>query len=174
MPESGPFQTDTTPFLPTIAAGLRWLYETEQPDDAVLQHHGLPLPAVENRRFSFCPRGWAGHVVVVVEVAKVEWGRPYEPPRNPLAPDELDALTAALANFGARVVSTWNGHPAVTGSLALARRANPTLRASVQRYFDQCPRHRTVFCGSNFGCTWYRDGYARVVKPTAPARLQHS
>lgn len=174
MPESKPPQLAMTPFLPTITAGLRWVYETEQPGDAVLQHHGLSLPVVENRRFSFCPTGWAEHVVIVVSVAKVELGGPYEPPRNPLAPDELVAVTAALADLGADVVKTWNGHPSITGSLALTRPAHPSLVAAVKRYHAGCPQHRTVFCGSKVGCSWYRDGYARIVQPIAPARLQHS
>lgn len=40
---------------PTLAAGLVWLYETEQPCDALVQPQGIALPAVADRRFIFVP-----------------------------------------------------------------------------------------------------------------------
>lgn len=153
-----------------LRAGLAWLYDTEQPGDAVLQHHGLGVPGgtVDNRSFTFVPVGWRRHVVVVVNVVKVEWGEQYgEGPRNPLGRDELTEITAELARLGAEVVTTWNGHPGVTGSLALSRPAHPTLGVAVDRYLKGCPTHLTTLCGSGWSCTWYSDGFAKVVRPSA-------
>lgn len=152
-----------------LAAGLAWLYDTAQPDGAILQHHGASLPPVGNRRYRFIPAGWDGRAIVVVEVANVEWTTQgdQEVVANPLEPDELDRLTADLADLGAEVIHTWNGHPAITGSLALKRPAHPTLLAAVNRCRAGCPDHSGPLC-SWAGCRWYPDGYARVVMPALP------
>lgn len=146
--------------LPVVRSGLRWVYETEQPDSAVLQHHGEGLPSVANRNVSFCPVGWARHVVVVLAVSKVEYGPgPGCRPENPLARGELEAFAGLLRQLGQRVVKTWNGHPWVSGSVALGRPAHPSLVAAVQRYHAGCPRHGGVFCR----CGWYGDGNSDLV-----------
>jgi hypothetical protein len=153
----------------TLTAGLRWLFDTEQPEGAVLQHHGVVLPGGDTRRFGFCPAGWAGRAIVTVDVVDVQWKfqRGHKVPANPLRPDELDDLTAQLAALGADVVNTWNGHPGITGSLALARPAHPSLLAAVNRYRAGCltrpgPGSDTgVFCK----CGWYAKGYALVIQP---------
>lgn len=154
-----------------LAAGLAWLYDTPQPDGAILQHHGASLPPVGNRWFRFIPSGWGGRVVVVVDVAKVEWidngPNDLATPANPLEPDELDWLTCELAVLGVEVVHTWNGHPAITGSLALARPAHPSLLAAVERYRAGCPEHSGPLCSWG-GCPWYGDGNALVVMPALP------
>ena len=148
----------------TLEIGLRWLYRTEQPAGAVLQHHGMPLPATGNRKLRFCPAGANGRPVVVINVVNVEWGDPGQGPANPLAAGELEALAAAIAHTGTPVAQTWNGHPGITGSVGLAHRAHPTLRAAVDRYRAGCPQHHTVFC-SRQGCSWYRDGNAKARYP---------
>lgn len=153
-----------------LAAGLRWLLDTEQPEDAVIIHHGENMAGEGNRRFSFFPAGWDGRAIIAVGVARVEWiaindkDRGYDKaPANPLEPDELERLSATITALGEAVVSTWNGYPATTGSLALARPAHPSLRAAVQRYKAGCPEHpdNYVFCE----CGWYRQGYAQLIRP---------
>lgn len=150
-----------------LDAGLHWLYETAQPDDAHAQHHGdtIGLPAA-NRYYGFCPSGAEGLPVVVVNVAKPEL-RPYEPPLNPLAPDELSDLARELEARGFAVRTTWNGHPAITGSVGLVRPAHPTLLAAVDRYRAGCLDHpkRSVFCD----CEAWRAGFRRVVPLRADA-----
>jgi hypothetical protein len=156
---------------PTLAAGLCWLYDTEQPSDATIQHHGAGLPSVANRRLRFCPQGWEGHPVVVIDVAHVEWDGPYLPAKNPLAAGELDAVATLIAETASPVVGIWNGHPAITGSVALSRPAHPTLVGAVNRYRAGCPEHSTVFCTSE-GCTWYRAGHAKIIHPISPRPVQ--
>lgn len=148
-----------------LAAGLRWLYDTEQPEGAILQSNSGATTVAGNRRFMFGPCGWASRPVVVVDVVHVEWtgdGRDGRP-ANPLLPGELDDLTASLAALGADVAATWNGHPGTTGSLGLARLAHPTLLAAAHRYTAGCPDHpnRGVFCD----CGWYANGYRLIVRP---------
>ena len=70
----------------------------------------------------------------MVDVAHVEWGRTDTSCRYPLAADELDAFNAALSDLGAEVIRTWNGHPAIPGSLALKQPAHPTLAAAVRQH----------------------------------------
>ncbi|WP_331445831.1 hypothetical protein [Streptomyces xanthochromogenes] len=122
------------PDLDTVlTTGLRWLYETEQPDNAWQQHHGLLLNAsATNRRYSFIPANDWKRVVVVVDVAEIAWidNGPNElkTPANPLEPGELDTLAASLRALGCEATGTWNGHPRTTGSVGLARPAPSTTR----------------------------------------------
>jgi hypothetical protein len=160
---SGAGAMDVDRLQATVDAGLAWLYDTEQPDTAILQHHGVPLPAVGNRRLSFCPVGFNRQPVVVVNVVTVTYIEDSLRPHNPLAAGELEAL-AALIGRSAPVSTTWNGHPAATGSIGLARPAHPSLVAAVTRYHARCPEHDSVFC-SRTGCGWYRDGHRTVIYP---------
>ncbi|MDX3230568.1 hypothetical protein [Streptomyces sp. ME19-01-6] len=151
-----------------LDAGLRWLFETEQPADAWAQHHGEMIPADGNRTYSFVPVGARQHPVVVVDVAKVEWinngPNQLQTPANPLEPGELQALAAELERRGFAVEATWNGSPgAITGSVGLARPAHPTQVAAVERYHAGCQQHprRSVFCE----CEAWLAGFRRVVQP---------
>lgn len=156
--------TDLAAILDT---GLNWLYDTTQPDDAHQQHHGITIghPAA-NRYYGFCPTGAENLPVVTVNVAKVEY-RDYEPPVNPLEPGELFDLAQELEARGYTVRTTWNGHPAVTGSVSLVQPAHPTLVAAVQRYHRGCTVHpeRSVFCDCD---AWTAEG-RRIVRPAQPA-----
>lgn len=143
-----------------LRRGLHWLYNTEQPDDAVLQHHGETLRSQPNRKLTFIPTsGLAGHTVIVVAVDSVEYGpTPQRRCLNPLDAGELLAFAELLADLGEGVVRTWNGHPHFAGSLALTRPAHPSLRAAVRRYHTGCPTHQSVFCN----CGWYAAGNRRL------------
>lgn len=162
-------RSDTVTTLDTVlTAGLRWLYDTEQPDTAWQGHHGLllPLPAA-NRLYAFAPANDWKDPVVVVDVAKIEWidNGPNElaTPANPLETGELDALADQLRTLGVEVASTWNGHPLTSGSIGLARPAHPSLVAAVDRYRAGCLAHpqRSVFCD----CDDWRAGFTRIVRP---------
>lgn len=158
------------PISPELAAildsGLAWLYDTEQPDSAHHQHHGVTLALPdENRLYGFCPTGDENLPVVWVEVAKPEL-QPYGPPLNPLAPDELFDLAQELERRSYTVRTTWNGHPGTGGSVGLARPAHPTLIAAVECYRRGCTAHpdRSVFCD----CEAWRAGFRRIVPPVRP------
>lgn len=151
---------DVRQHIPVLLSGLEWLYETHQSGEAVLQHHGEGLASTGNRSVSFTPLGWCGRVVIVVDVAHVEYasGR-LGLPSNPLVAGELEAFAALLTDLGHSITKAWNGHPAVTGSLALARPAHPTMAAAVRRYLAGCLHHGgSVSCR----CGWYADGYSRI------------
>ncbi|MGW3400764.1 hypothetical protein [Streptomyces zhihengii] len=157
--------TDRT-LAEVLDAGLGWLFDTVQPDDAHQQHHGITIGLPHaNRIYGFCPTGAANLPVVVVDVAKPEL-RPYALPLNPLGPDELFDLSSEMERRGFKVRKTWNGHPAVSGSVGLARTAHPTLVAAVARYHRGCTVHpaRSVFCG----CEHWRAEGARVIRPVLP------
>jgi hypothetical protein len=150
-----------------LRAGLVWLYSTEQPGDALIQHHGVDAGAVGNRRYKFMPRGSDRLPVVVVNVAATVRNERTSDLQNPLGERELDDLadvvTRVGAEFGAVATQTWNGHPAHTGSVQLGTPAHPSLLAAVDRYHRGCPEHRpsSVFCG----CGWYQAGHGRMVLP---------
>ncbi|MFE7106597.1 hypothetical protein ACFU98_35155 [Streptomyces sp. NPDC057575] len=157
--------TDLDTFL---TAGLRWLYETGQPDNAWQGHHGLLLRApAANRLYSFIPANDWKRPVVAVDVAKIEWidNGPNElkTPANPLAAGELESLAAELRSLGYEFTATWNGYPQTTGSVGLARPAHPSLLAAVDRYHAGCLVHpkRSVFCD----CDAWREGFTRIIRP---------
>ncbi|MFE9363711.1 hypothetical protein ACFYNN_13020 [Streptomyces sp. NPDC006978] len=164
-------RSDMTELDTILTAGLHWLYETEQPNDAWL-HRGLLLTApTANRLYGFIPANDWKRVVVAVDVAKIEWidngPNDLKTPANPLGVGELDALAAALRALGFEVTSTWNGHPQTTGSVGLTRTAHPSLLAAVDRYHAGCLVHpkSSVFCD----CDAWRDGFNRIVQPELAA-----
>jgi len=157
--------------LAVLAAGLRWLYEVEQPVGAILQHHGAGLqPVVAARRYRAAPAGWADLPVISVEVVGQRWigtGRTYRC-ENPLeGRDEMAEIAAAIESLGVLVRRLWNGgEGAVHASFSLARPAHPSLVAAVHRYRAGCPEHGGVFCGTGL-CGWWPDGHALAVRPDA-------
>lgn len=148
-----------------LRAGLDWLFNVEQPADAIHQHLGRTSPTVGNRKYGFSPSGFPNGPVVSVEVVDTdyEFGVGH---RAVIAPDELNQLTAALHALGRPVAETWNGHPGITGSAGLTGTAHPTLLAAVSRYQAGCPTHpdKGVFCK----CAAWRDSFLRAVPPTWP------
>jgi hypothetical protein len=155
----------------SLAAGLRWLYDTEQPDGALLRTGGPILRTDDNRTLGFAPVSALLRPVVILDVTKVEWidRGPYDlkEPANPLAPGELEALAERIVALGFDISGTWNGHPGITGSVGLKRPAHPSLLAAVELYRAGCPEHpqRSVFCD----CGWYAAGHALITQPPAAA-----
>ncbi len=155
-------------FRAALAAGLAWIYETEQPDDAIPAIHGYSTQ-VADRILRFIGAGYEGRPVVVVDVAEPVYAHP-GPSADLLNPlggaAEMDALAAAIRAAGREVGHWWNGM-GTTGSVGLATPAHPSLLAGLRRYSAQCPTHRSVFCSAN-GCTWLRDGLRRTAQPAWP------
>lgn len=145
--------------------GLKWLFHIEQPDGALISHHGVTLGADNNRRYSFTPYGYDNHPVVVASVADVKYidRKEFREFTNPIAPDELDQLSADLTAMGFGVAKTWNGHPGITGSVGLKQTAHPTLLAAVGNYQAGCQQHpgKSVFCD----CGWRDAGDNLIITP---------
>lgn len=158
-----------------VRAALAWLYDTEQPGDAWLQHHGVGIrPPDADRTVSAVPAGMGGvawgRPVLALEVVNPRYRADDSPGHwdvlNGFRAGELDAFADLVEQQGRRVVDRWNGQPlARSGSLALADRAHPSLLAAVGRYHAGCPDHATPLCSWD-GCDWYRRGWARVVRPS--------
>ncbi|MGA5869295.1 hypothetical protein [Streptomyces cinereoruber] len=149
-----------------LTLALHWLYETEQPDDAWMTHHGQWIPVTGNRHLTVTPTGAENLPVIVVNVSQQTWTKGPDRdmwPGNPVAPDELPRLAAELERRGYAVRSTWNGFPAHTGSVGLVRPAHPSQVAAVARYRAGCLEHpeRSVFCE----CDAWRAGFRRAVGP---------
>lgn len=153
-----------------LAAGLTWLYDTVQPDDAITSHHGY-CTLGGDRCLRFIPRGgYPGGPVIVINVVQPR----YEGPdhnrvlTNPLGGStEMLAWAGVLAELGREVSTWWNGD-GETGSVQLVQLAHPTLRRAADNYRQGCPKHRSPLCDWD-GCRWFRDGEARLVKPAWPA-----
>ncbi|MGW5003301.1 hypothetical protein ACWEP8_37235 [Streptomyces hydrogenans] len=149
-----------------LTAGLRWLYDTEQPDNAWMQHHSQQIHAAGNRFLAFAPTSNVALPIVVIGVTKPTWkDGPHGPtvPANPLTPTELPYLAAELERNGYAVRSTWNGFPGHTGSVGLVRPAHLSQVAAVDRYRAGCQEHpaRSVFCE----CDAWRAGFDRAAPP---------
>lgn len=156
------------PLHAALTAGLHWLYDTEQPDDAWMQHLGQPIYATDNRRLTFAPVGADNLPVIVLDVSWPLWTKHPSgdmAPGNPLAPTELPRLAAELEHRGFEVRSTWNGFPAHSGSVGLVQPARPSQCAAVERYRAGCLLHpeRSVFCE----CVPWRAGFRRAIYPSA-------
>jgi hypothetical protein len=152
-----------------LAAGIRWLYGTEQPDGAIQQHLGISIPDVPaNRLYGFCPSGSGALPVVSVQVSRPVFSRPgpYGEIVNGIGLHELDDIRAELAVLDVEVSHTWNGHPGISGSLGLTVEAHPSLLAAVARYRAGCPNHPGKILCSWDGCPWFGTGDALIVRPT--------
>ncbi|MGD9989399.1 hypothetical protein [Pseudonocardia sp.] len=140
-----------------LDAGLRWLFDTEQPDNA-LAPFAASLDAAE-RHLTFNP---AWHPI----------GQPARPriwlstwPITELSDRELVAFKRALA---ARVPV--HSTPARDGWL-LARDAHPSLLAAVGRHYDPgCPEHGNRQCELRDDCPWRPEGRAALRPPAVVGR----
>lgn len=152
-----------------IAEGIRWLYEVKQPDGAIIQHHGIHSPVVDDLVLDFCPLGYP---VIVVNRARPRWSsRILE---NPLTPAEVLRVLAAISAAGKQVSEAWNGAGLETGSFRLTEHVEAP---AVARYRAGCPTHKSAFCRwlaiktAKKACTWYADGYARIIQPDWAAQV---
>lgn len=158
-----------------LAAGLRWIFDTEQPDGAMVSYHGYSR-LVDDVVYGFCGRGADDLPVVTLNRLAPIYGD--DDLLNPLTSDELLPVPVLLLRLGHPANRFWNSaDPAAlrgdTGSFGLAQPAHPSLIAALDRYRAGCPVHHTVFCGApgQQECTWLRDGYARAVLPTWPVEV---
>lgn len=165
---------DGLPLDEALDRGLDWLLRTEQPEGAVLSHHGDSLKCHDNRRLSFVPAGSrdGNCPVIVLEVRAprrretthdrplASWG---------LAPHEIYDLVKRLNERGHDVTSTWNGFPASTGSVALGNdRLHPTMAAALANYRKGCAAHGgSVFCN----CDLFREGFSRLKPLRSPREV---
>ena len=157
---------------PAVAAGIWWLYTARQPDAAICTHHGITLHA-DRFGLQFCPQGYDGTPVVVLDVAEPQYrdegpdrNRPVRVLINPLTAVEMEGLRHLLAALGHPAVGEWNGAGMESGSLRLGTLPTKTLTEACRRYLRGCPEHGSVFCGRDErDCSWLRDGYAQLVRP---------
>ncbi|MEU9405556.1 hypothetical protein AB0E08_07615 [Streptomyces sp. NPDC048281] len=168
-------ETTTSKRQNALAAGLTWLFETEQPKGAMSSHLGESVRDQDgNRLYRFVPRGsGSGRVpVVVVNVLNKKYGDRSQHSEliNGLEADEMDAVAADLEALGYTVIDRWNGAPGgESGSLALEGTAHPSLLAAVNLRGDGCTNngdeHQTgsVFCG----CGWAVTGRQLLIRPEA-------
>lgn len=155
-----------------LRAGLRWLYATSQPADAVVERRGARL-TTRDRVVRFVPISDTGNPLIVVDLLGVHWGiGAPNPALNSLPPHELPSLAAELAALG--ISSGAQHHHAVTGTIVLDVPAHRTLIDAVHRYDRGCPRHGTQVCeapvpGGGQACTWHSDGHRRAIWPRVQA-----
>lgn len=162
-----------------LALGLDWLYQTEQPDDAIaignnwpyattqpttaVAHHGVYAPDTDGRLFQFIPWAWRGQPVIVVNARGMHAAGDGLHTANRLAPGELDALAAYLELLGYPVEKTW-ATSSMSGNVELTATAHPSLIAAAERYFEDCPHHQSLLCKYD-DCSWYRDGAQALIRP---------
>lgn len=119
-------------YLPELLIGLRWFFDTVQPDGAMVSAGGQVLRS-GRRTLRFRPVDWQGHAVIEI-VGSAGAGDP-----SPRA--ELGAYAQALDDMGEDVVVSWIGRRGQVRSIALARPVHPTLRTAVDRYVAGCSEH---------------------------------
>lgn len=161
-----------TPAPPTLEsalrAGLRWLYATKQPSDALVERRGAKLITAE-RTLRFVPVSADGNPLIVVDLPAVHWGvGNFSPPLNALPPNELPTLADELAELG--IATSALHYHGITGAIALDVPAHPSLQEAVRRYDRGCPWHHTQVCEAPIrdggqGCPWHADGHRRAIWP---------
>jgi hypothetical protein len=164
--------TIVSPAPPTLdaalRAGLRWLYATEQPPEALVERRGAKITTAE-RSLRFVPTSSSGNPLLVVDLLDVHWGiGSFSLPLNALPPDELLRVATELAALG--VPACGQHYHSITGTIALDSPAHPSLLDAVHRYDRGCPRHDTQLCEAPVrhggkSCSWHADGHRRAVWP---------
>lgn len=129
-----------TRHIPELLIGLRWLFDTVQPDGAMVSSGGQVVRS-GHRTLRFRPVDWQGHAVIEIVGAATA--------TDPSPRAEMEAYVTALDDMGEDVVASWIGRRGQVRSIALARPAHPSLRAAVERYVAGCPDHpgRQCACG---------------------------
>lgn len=152
-----------------LSVGLRWLYATEQPTDALVEPGGARLAAV-GRHLRFLPTGGdSGNPLIVVDADIPHWVPVNSgPPLCTLSRTELDTVAEELANIGV-APSQWQCHT-ITSTIVLKTPAHPSLRAAVERYRAGCPYHHSLVCDAPVGCggqgcPWHAAGRDRARWP---------
>lgn len=157
----------------TVAAlktGIAWLAETQQPPGSLPSHLGECF--FGHRKIGFSPGGRATigrkGIVVVVQIIHPVWSL-LATLENPFAPGEVDAYANTISSLGHQIVDRWNGTPnSESACFRIDLQAHPSYVAGVDLYHAGCPKHRTKYCAHNGGCTWWHEGYAKVIKPVWP------
>ncbi len=152
-----------------LTAGLRWLYHTEQPEQALVERCGVRI-TVPARSLRFLPIGDGGAPLVIVDADLPRWTptcRSAGPCTLPEA--ELTALADELTKRGLPPAS-WHYHGS-TGTVVLSLPAHPTLRAAVDRYSHGCPWHHTLVCDAPVSvggqaCPWHINGHNAAAWPS--------
>lgn len=157
-----------------LRTGLDWLYNTVQPDSAIIDPHNT-ASTVGHRAIKFTPLGWAHKASVIIEVADVVWGLgPGAGPLNPMPPAELDQLAAHITALGAPVKEVRCDPRPLVGTITLAQDAHPALRVAVARFNTGCPIHASRRCWlpcdhGGRDCSWYSIGQRGVIWPFTTA-----
>lgn len=155
----------------TIHRGLAWLYETVQPDDAIVFHLGPTSCVVNHRHYGFIPSVINGLPVVTMclaeehKHARIRIGNE-DRLAYPIHRAEVSAIQRAIETE-VTVQESWNGEGCETVSFRLSRPANPSLLAALKRYNDGCQQcNGTVFCHDT-SHTWHED-FNKLVVPDWP------
>lgn len=129
--------------IPALRGGLDWLFNVEQPGNAMCTQFGRSLSVPEaNRRLSFSPITFGqGRVCVVLDVidvrreSKTVGSAAWYTIVNGFAAGEHAAFADAIRALGYDVTSSWNGEPgSATGSVSLSSEPHPSLWAAYLRY----------------------------------------
>jgi len=117
---------DLRAHLPTVLVGLHWLYDTPQPDDAVLvDGAGQTLASAGGWRFTFVPANPSGTPSIVVDPAAS---------LHPLSQRDIDELAEHVDDFGEPVRRAYLS--GARGILELHSKAHPSLLSAVARTRD--------------------------------------
>lgn len=167
-PHPPPPPPGETSLQQALEAGLHWLHHTEQPQGALIDHHGALLPTTIDNRKLRCVPAYNGKALITIDVARLRWIHNGDQlhPTDQIGPHELDDLAALLDQAGAPIATTLNGYPTITGTLVLQRHAHPTLVAAANRYRKGCRAHPAK--GTLCPCGWYIRGRNRIIPPYIP------
>jgi hypothetical protein len=111
-----------------IADGLRWLYEVEQPERAVGNHHGEGIRA-EGHEIRFCASGRSIYPLVIIN--RIVRYRDHD---HSLSEEIVGRVRSAIAACGRAVGDTWNGPPSDTMTFELVDQALESQRRAIARY----------------------------------------
>lgn len=163
MTTSDDLQTYLDAVAPTLEAGHRWLFDTVQPDGALMRPAGVTAPVIAGRRFTFVPAAEPrSTAAIVVRPDQSGTTGAVKKLRDP----DLEALAAHITDLGTAAGVVWSLSKSIA-MIRTMRKAHPSLVAAVTRYQSGCPVHQGSSCGVPGArpCAWITAGFQQLILP---------
>ena len=144
-----------------ISDAFAWL-GMEQPESAILSHHGIScVRLIERFHVRFTPIGAGERPVFIFEVNHPLYLSDHLV--NPFTHGDIFAVVKLLELAGVQIFDCWNGEGFSSASFSSRQFCGVSLRAAVNRYHHGCLVHPKdgVFCE----CDWLTNGYKALRLP---------
>jgi len=153
---------------PHLKVAFDWLSSSEQPEGALIQHHGIYLLPDCSPEFSvqIAPETILRNqsirrTVVIIEHRDKKFVDGAA--TNVLTEEEFKSFIELVNSFYP-VFDHWNGVGCESGSMSVAADVSDGVVRLLATYRGGCPTHKHSLCSWE-KCSWFKEGRAKAVLP---------